>query len=1668
METPVAFPALGLPLATYVVNDREATLVAVQQDRTSVHRNDDGAFDNFDLVVGNTSGGSSVSEFPHSRKILVTSPTQDYGVLAVTLLSTNDEEPRTLHLDLRSKCSIYNGLAVAVKAFEITTAATVRGDANLFQLMLVDETAVVLTMRFTMDTLMPVAVRTQNGSLADLRCWEIRGGGGSRDSDSVRLCSTLVAFVDREILLLALHPHLVAANLVREETQVWTEAQCLEDMRSRASGMLRILKRGADMLTGGFTTDYIADTSPIAAVCAVNQCVFTLHSDGVLRHWIYHANQDGQGSSSLRPYAVRVVPVPDLPDTTTWLDGFNTTYLTASLQQGRTGTTSLFILGIYIHTSSNIALDDTSNSRTLSKSPRHTLMLVEGPVEFDLEISKSVDTGLIGPGLVFNVPGNVRGLVGMQFEHGGYCQLRAMFHTERMGSILVTYPVDDNTLGPIQVHPDYTLEGVAQQELERLEKLSFLPYCHLDDDMASIDDILHQIDSRFIQFLFRPVFPRGNGTILPPTEANIYSAMSKLVPSSSSSRDAYYNVNTSSVELQVVRFVQQWRRRDQHQNIIASMTPLRKNNPTASSMRAPDTAMACAPPNTPGADSILTLYDALDADEFEHDHDAGSQSPEEDFVEMDRTLVQDEQLVEQHECRWRSLLKEIWKEEFSDRSPLCMAVATPATADVAIVVRPGCISVLVRDVWSPDKTLHPLDTCALEMLTSAFANKCYAGVLDDAEMFAMEALARGEMALFPRRVQELKEKLNNMDVSLLTPSAAALWQRRTAAATNPWDGANLLGHPLVPGLCLLPTVDDATSTESRRRPVMSGPARLAVSSLVVRAADSARRLSLARFLALSEIMDSVGADLALLQYLHSLNVLLVAGRTVSFPPVASESTASMPQLYLDASSSPPAAKRTKVTSILEQTPNKTVVLDSLLIQMSQRVGMAANNKYAPSLTSYFSALCGAAVKLSLQIGNGTGSTEWGILPPEVGLLHLPAAGIDPQVAPLVVRLLAPAVALSLRDEPECDIKKRKVLLARCLLLACNSVSSPYTAKAMVARAFALLPFDANHTAVSMEHLGVLEARTGGNVVAGQRLLAYIQDAVVHVQRDCPTNSKQLLDSLHSRLFNTALTIRDWGTAHTACMQHPNLQRKAENAKRLVRGMVDAGALSALVQKCRSTHCDTETFQQVGSLYPIATETLAEIVPPDIYTFGESASDYQAALYNLHVSHGNWRSAAQALDARCLQARQVLAISRKSETAAIDEDEVTDRERPTVNDIVLGSIGTYNAMMLVTDRKSAYLVSGPQTLYPAIPPHAMGDRAGHGGVKHHRQGATCGTYCSEDIATKNQYLNMESIELRAVKCNVLKTLYKDDPTFSKAAIVGDDSADGEVIERLFLRGYYHEGLMLGTTMMKVEHFKPGGYGFFYDSLIRLIVDHLLPIALDKMCTPERPTLRQLQAGMECLGIVADPPVLIAGPRHKKASSLGRSDIRTAAMHFMRLLVVRYSTAEQPLAVELASEMLNGKQPLTVLPTWLEQILLFGIKRTPDDLPGLFARRRLCTTKERYLGDPIQLLSFYTHRGLYANACRLVCSVLEGPNHDFRQFAAPSRIPEMGEVDYLPRQKIDMLWHLIELSVKKGRLSDAVSTVLDARTLMENALTKYFELLAISESGSKSTRALTSSK
>jgi hypothetical protein len=114
---------------------------------------------------------------------------------------------------------------------------------------------------------------------------------------------------------------------------------------------------------------------------------------------------------------------------------------------------------------------------------------------------------------------------------------------------------------------------------------------------------------------------------------------------------------------------------------------------------------------------------------------------------------------------------------------------------------------------------------------------------------------------------------------------------------------------------------------------------------------------------------------------------------------------------------------------------------------------------------------------------------------------------------------------------------------------------------------------------------------------------------------------------------------------------------------------------------------------------------------------------------------------------------------------------------------------------------------------------------------------------------------------------------------------------------------------------------------------------------------------------------------------------------------------------------------------------------------------------------YLGDPSFLLTLYIHHGMLEEACRVVCAVLAGPDYSFREHVAQNRLPENGEIDFVPYKKIDLLWNLIERVLQKGTLSEEHARRLsDARLKMEKAVEKHFQLLEISEMGIRSARAL----
>ena len=161
---------------------------------------------------------------------------------------------------------------------------------------------------------------------------------------------------------------------------------------------------------------------------------------------------------------------------------------------------------------------------------------------------------------------------------------------------------------------------------------------------------------------------------------------------------------------------------------------------------------------------------------------------------------------------------------------------------------------------------------------------------------------------------------------------------------------------------------------------------------------------------------------------------------------------------------------------------------------------------------------------------------------------------------------------------------------------------------MIERAFVLLRFDEDNIAKSMRRLtthGHRICRDRG--VAGRLLVTFIDDATRRMDAaDLVGDDKKNYEVLWSALFNTAVCVRDWEKAHGTCVNHPNVVRKADSFNRLVRAMVDAGALEDLLTMCSSLSSEPvsegygDVYRNVVDFYGIAAETLSELGVRDIY------------------------------------------------------------------------------------------------------------------------------------------------------------------------------------------------------------------------------------------------------------------------------------------------------------------------------------------------------------------------------------------------------------------------------------------------------------------------------------
>jgi len=325
---------------------------------------------------------------------------------------------------------------------------------------------------------------------------------------------------------------------------------------------------------------------------------------------------------------------------------------------------------------------------------------------------------------------------------------------------------------------------------------------------------------------------------------------------------------------------------------------------------------------------------------------------------------------------------------------------------------------------------------------------------------------------------------------------------------------------------------------------------------------------------------------------------------------------------------------------------------------------------------------------------------------------------------------------------------------------------------------------------------------------------------------------------------------------------------------------------------------------------------------------------------------------------------------------------------------------------------------------------------------------------------------DHLDARAIRATALRTLFFDRSAsfvFAKSAFRRGLDTSQIDIEELFKNGYYQYGLLLAKAWIKTFYngkTKPAGEDKFGSYLYLLMGKYLVPLASssddeDK----QRPTLQQLQTAIDALGSSGNAASYIVTGRSVKLAGLEKVAVKAATFALLQKLTINHSTAETPLAVDIAASFLDQGNNNTQIPVWLERLLL-GADSTNGGA-GAFAPRRKADCKD-YLGNPSALLTLYISRGMFSEACNVVTIIL-GNNH--RASKAASRLPEKGNIDYVPYHSIDLLWKMIEIACSKGVYNNAEqSRILKTRNDMEIALQKHVEISEISEMGMRSARML----
>lgn len=629
--------------------------------------------------------------------------------------------------------------------------------------------------------------------------------------------------------------------------------------------------------------------------------------------------------------------------------------------------------------------------------------------------------------------------------------------------------------------------------------------------------------------------------------------------------------------------------------------------------------------------------------------------------------------------------------------------------------------------------------------------------------------------------------------------------------------------------------------------------------------------------------------------------------------------------------------------------------------------------------------------------------------------------------------------------------------ARCLIHTAHSHNSE-DANAMARRAFALMRS--------------LQIQDGGNL---NYYLAKLQDLERLVDANGkPTVAQALYDHLHdlevttassnaqlqTLLFRAAIKTKNFSRACTFCEEFPDLDTRFLMLKELVVSMVDLGALGALCQLC--LRGDTEdTFRSASGLYDIACVTLedmadrGDLYEAKVFSPPDTVQDYSMALQCIHVKVNNWKRVGECANERYFRAVRALKRSHIRDMSAVQQEE---RERLIMEDLARAAQTCTIAVSKIKDPDDQFLVTyADRTRWAPIMAQMM--------TKHFRSPV-------RSTSRRDIPHTLLALQLRKHRAKALLQLWTHDKGMAVEASKKDDhvSDTGEIVDRLCYFGQYSEALRLATIVDKVQP------GVLNHALRHLCKRYLLPL----MTPPSKghskpdfplPSMQQIRQAVhlirqEILSTGAESTnFAVSRPtgNHRTAESIHMAEIRTAVRALLELILTGFGNASNTFYIDVAKAMLLS-HGYRRLPEWFEAFFLYG--NYLDPLPGLFARRRLPDTpSSAFLGNSTALLTIYIENHLYTEAAHIVCRVLNEGTRD--EHKAVSRLPEKGQIDWMPGPTIDLLWGMLhgilESNDVKPKHKDPVAK---ARDELKISLEQYSTSIQLSEDALRSSRMLAS--